>query len=124
MLSGLFTTKQTGDNAERIAEAFLNRQGLKLVARNYRCRFGEIDLIMTHQGTLVFVEVRMRRTRQGNDFGGAAASITPAKQARIVAAAQHYLAGMKQVPLCRFDAVLLNGLSADAVEWLPNAFEA
>ena len=41
-----------------------------------------------------------------------------------VAAAQHYLAGMKQLPLCRFDAVLLNGLSAKEVEWLPNAFEA
>jgi len=120
----LFTTKQTGDRAERLAEAFLQSQGLKLVTRNYRCRFGEIDLIMQQRDTLVFIEVRLRRSRPGNDFGGPAASITATKQARIVAAAQHYLAGLKQLPPCRFDAVLLNGLNVKDVEWLPNAFEA
>ena len=124
MLARLFTTKQTGDSAERIAEIFLIGHGLTLVVRNYRCRFGEIDLIMQQRDTLVFVEVRLRRTRKGNDFGGPAASITAGKQARIIAAAHHYLAGMKQLPLCRFDAVLLNGLNAKDVEWLPNAFEA
>ncbi len=127
MMSGLtrlFTTKQAGDSAERVAETFLTAHGMTLVTRNYRCRFGEIDLIMRERGTLVFVEVRMRQSRKGNDFGGPAASITPAKQARLVAAAQHYLAGMKQLPPCRFDAVLLNGLNADDVEWLPSAFEA
>ena len=124
MLGKLFTTKQTGDSAERIAETFLQGRGLTLVTRNYRCRFGEIDLIMQQGDTLVFVEVRLRRTRQGNDFGGPAASITARKQARLVAAAQHYLAGMKQLPRCRFDAVLLNGLNAKDVEWLSNAFEA
>jgi putative endonuclease len=95
-----------------------------LVARNYRCRFGEIDLVMRQGDTLVFVEVRLRRHHKGNDFGGPAASITPTKQARLIAAAQHYLAGMKQLPLCRFDAVLLNALNVNDVEWLPNAFEA
>lgn len=124
MLSRLFTTKQTGDSAERIAESFLIKRGLTLVARNYRCRFGEIDLVMQQDATLVFVEVRLRRRHKGNDFGGPAASITPTKQARLIAAAQHYLAGMKQLPLCRFDAVLLNGLHVNDVEWLPNAFEA
>jgi putative endonuclease len=72
----------------------------------------------------VFIEVRLRRSRPGKDFGGPAASITATKQARIVAAAQHYLAGLKQLPPCRFDAVLLNGLNVKDVEWLPNAFEA
>lgn len=124
MQSRLFTTKQTGDSAERIAEAFLIRRGLSLVTRNYRCRFGEIDLVMQQGETLVFVEVRLRRNQKGNDFGGPAASITPTKQARLIAAAQHYLAGMKHLPLCRFDAVLLNGLHVKDVEWLPNAFEA
>ncbi len=123
-LAGRFTTKETGDTAERIAELFLIKRGLILIARNYRCRFGEIDLVMQARETLVFVEVRLRRTHKGNDFGGPAASITPVKQARIVAAAQHYLAGMKQLPPCRFDAVLLNSLNAKDVEWLPNAFEA
>lgn len=124
MLSRLFTTKQTGDSAERVAEHFLTGKGLMVVARNYRCRFGEIDLIMRQHDTLVFVEVRLRRRRNGNDFGGPAASITPAKQSRVIAAAHHYLAGMKELPPCRFDAVLLNGLNVDDVEWLPNAFEA
>ncbi len=123
-LAGLFTTKETGDNAERIAEHFLINRGLTLVARNYRCRFGEIDLVMRERETLVFVEVRLRRARKGNDFGGPAASITPIKQARIIAAAQQYLSGIKQLPPCRFDAVLMNSLAADDVEWLPNAFEA
>jgi putative endonuclease len=122
--AGLFTTKETGDCAERIAERFLIKRGLTLIARNYRCRFGEIDLVMQEREALVFVEVRLRRTHKGNDFGGPAASITPVKQARIIAAAQHYLSGMKQLPPCRFDAVLMNSLAVDDVEWLPNAFEA
>jgi putative endonuclease len=120
----LFTTKQTGDSAERIAETFLQGHGLTLVTRNYRCRFGEIDLIMRQRDTLVFIEVRLRRSQKGNDFGGPAASITATKQSRIIAAAQHYLAGISQLPPCRFDAVLLNGLNVKDVEWLPNAFEA
>ena len=124
-LAQLFGTKKTGDDAERIAERFLNERGLKLVARNYRCRYGEIDLIMQQAETLVFVEVKLRKTKSGKvNFGGALASITSSKQMKIIATAQHYLAGMKQLPPCRFDAVLLNGLSLNDVEWLPNAFEA
>ena len=124
LLGKLFTTKQSGDSAERIAETFLLGRGLALVARNYRCRFGEIDLVMRERDTLVFVEVRLRRSLKGNDFGGPAASITPIKQARIVSTAQHYLSGMKQLPPCRFDAVLLNSLNVKDIEWLRNAFEA
>lgn len=124
-LAQLFGTKKTGDDAERIAERFLNGRGLKLVARNYRCRYGEIDLIMQQAETLVFVEVKLRKTKSGKvNFGGALASITLSKQVKIIATAQHYLAGMKHLPPCRFDAVLLNGLSLNDVEWLPNAFEA
>ena len=118
-------TKKTGDDAERIAEHFLTQQGLKLVARNYRCRYGEIDLVMRQAETLVFVEVKLRKTTSGKvNFGGASASITLSKQARIIATAQHYLAGMKELPACRFDAVLLNGLNLKDVEWLRSAFEA
>ncbi|MCY7386640.1 MAG: YraN family protein, partial [Burkholderiales bacterium] len=98
---------------------------LKLVVRNYRCRYGEIDLIMQHAEWLVFIEVKLRTTTSGwTNFGGALASITPTKQARIIATAQHYLGGLKQLPPCRFDAVLLNGLNLNDVEWLRNAFEA
>lgn len=124
-LAQLFNPKKTGDDAERIAERFLTRRGLELVARNYRCRYGEIDLIMRQAETLVFVEVKLRKTMSGKvDFGGALASITASKQAKLVATAQHYLANMKYPPQCRFDAVLLNGLNIDNVEWLTNAFEA
>ena len=120
-----FSPKKTGDDAERIAENFLIHRGLALVARNYRCRYGEIDLIMRQAETLVFVEVKLRKTKSGKvDFGGALASITSSKQVKLIATAQHYLAGMKQLPPCRFDAVLLNSLNVDDVEWLTNAFEA
>lgn len=124
-LTQLFGTKKTGDDAERIAERFLIRHGLALVARNYHCRFGEIDLIMRQGESVVFVEVKLRKTSTGKaDFGGAIASITPSKQAKLIATAQHYLSGMKHLPPCRFDAILLNGLTENDVEWLPNAFEA
>jgi putative endonuclease len=124
-LTQLFSPKKTGDDAERIAERFLTKRGLELVERNYRCRYGEIDLIMRQAETLVFVEVKLRKTMSGKvDFGGALASITSSKQAKLIATAQHYLAGMKHPPQCRFDAVLLNGLNINDVEWLTNAFEA
>lgn len=106
-----------GARAEEQAARFLAGRGLKILARNYRCRGGEIDLVCRDGATLVFVEVRLR-THPG--FGGAAASITPAKQRRIALAANHYLAG-KPLPACRFDAVLLDGASID---WIRNAFDA
>ena len=126
-LSALFSPRQRGDDGERIAEQYLVRQGLRVVERNYRCRFGEVDLIMRHGDTLVFVEVRLRKAGArsgGNDYGGAAASITGAKQKRLIAAAQHYLAGLRQLPPCRFDAVLLNQVSEQGIEWIPDAFAA
>ncbi|HEX6829319.1 MAG TPA: YraN family protein [Burkholderiales bacterium] len=107
-----------GAEAERLAERFLAEQGLRLVERNYRCRFGEIDLIMREGDTLVFVEVRLR-THPG--FGGAGASITTAKRARLLRTARHYLAGLSRAPQCRFDAVLL-GAPGAAMEWLRDAF--
>ena len=118
-------TKKSGEDAERLAERYLSGQGLKLVARNYRCRYGEIDLIMQHAETIVFVEVKLRKTLSGSvNFGGALASITASKQAKIITTAQHYLAGLRHPPACRFDAVVLNGLNLKDVEWLANAFEA
>ncbi len=105
-----------GREAEARAAQHLERHGLRILARNYRCRGGEVDLVCRDGATLVFVEVRLRTHR---DFGGAAASITPAKQRRIALAANHYLAG-KPLPTCRFDAVLLDGASID---WIRNAFQ-
>lgn len=110
---------RTGDEAEGLAAAYLERQGLRVVERNYRCRQGEIDLIMREGDTLVFVEVRLRTNPK---FGGAAESITHAKQEKILQAARHYLAGRHKLPPCRFDAVLFGGLDGDTIEWLKNAF--
>jgi len=107
-----------GQHAENLAALFLQQQGLKLVARNYRCRFGEIDLIARDGKTLVFVEVRMRASDQ---FGGAAASITAGKRHKLLRTARHYLAGATRTPACRFDALLVNGAD-NSVEWLKNAF--
>jgi putative endonuclease len=107
-----------GRHAEDQAALYLQQQGLKVVARNYRCRFGEIDLIARDGKTLVFVEVRMRASDQ---FGGAAASITAGKRHKLLRAARHYLAGATRLPACRFDALLVNGTD-NSMEWLKNAF--
>ena len=107
-----------GDAAEQAAADYLCARGLVLVERNYRCRFGEIDLILRDGPSLVFVEVRYRRTRS---FGGAAESITTAKREKLLRAARHFMAAHRQFPQCRFDAVLIHGDLAD-VEWVVNAF--
>jgi putative endonuclease len=106
-----------GREAEEAALRFLERQGLRLLERNYRCRFGEIDLVMRDGPATVFVEVRLRSSR---DFGGARESITAAKRSRLLAAARHYLSARARLPECRFDAVLLNG--DGALDWVRNAF--
>ena len=107
-----------GQSAESHAERYLKTQGLTLVARNWRCRFGEIDLIMLDGSTRVFVEVRLRSR---NDFGGAAASVTAAKQKKLIAAARQYLTTLKTLPPCRFDVVALTGNAAP--DWIKNAFD-
>jgi len=110
---------QTGGKlAEALAADYLQARGLRLLARNYSCRLGEIDLIVADGPVLVFVEVRLRRNP---GFGGAAASITAAKRQRILRAARHYLSG-KPEPPCRFDVVLLDALATDRIEWIQDAF--
>jgi putative endonuclease len=116
---------QTGADGETLALAYLQKQGLRLVERNYRVahgpsrRGGEIDLILRDRdGTLVFVEVRARATA---DRGGAAASVTASKRASLVHAARHYLLRLPAPPPCRFDVVAIDG---SRIEWLPGAFDA
>ncbi len=104
-----------GAQAEALAASFLASRGLAIVARNVRSRFGEIDLVAREGETLVFVEVRLRRSQR---FGGASESITAAKRARILAAAEGYLATLPRAPACRVDAILLDSLDASRIEWL------
>ena len=112
---------KSGAQAEQSAARYLQQQGLQLVQANYRCRYGEIDLILRDGTTLVFAEVRLRSR---SDFGGAAASIDAHKQAKLIRAAQHYLAELPRIPPCRFDALLLVTPEAAAdIEWIKNAFE-
>ena len=110
-----------GAQAEQWAAQYLQQQGMKPVARNYRSRFGEIDLIMRDGATLVFIEVRLRRNA---GFGGAAASIDARKQQRIIRTAQQYLADLTHLPPCRFDAMLMDDAQGCNAQWLKNAFEA
>lgn len=114
------TRQRDGARAEALAAEFLTARGLVVVERNWRRRCGELDLVARDGETLVFVEVRLR-TRA--DFGGAAASITATKRARLVAAAGQYLAGLDRTPACRFDAVLLDALDPARIEWLRNIVE-
>lgn len=106
--------QKTGADAEERALAYLSEAGLRLVERNFLCKVGEIDLIMRDGAVLVFVEVR---SRADDRHGGAAASITPAKQRRLVRAAQFYLQRWRSPPACRFDAVAID---AGHLSWLKN----
>ncbi|MFP1682437.1 YraN family protein [Alloalcanivorax sp. C16-1] len=115
--------RQRGLRAERRVLEWLRERGLTPLAANYRCRLGEVDLIMEHGDTLVFVEVRWRA---GRGYGGALASVDTRKQRRLVRAARHFLG---RYPFqarrpCRFDVVGLEPDEQGAVryDWIQNAF--
>ncbi|WP_426723866.1 YraN family protein [Enterobacter cloacae complex sp. 302F9] len=116
---GQLSRKQTGDAWELKARRWLEGKGLRFVAANVRGRGGEIDLIMKDGQTIVFVEVRFR---QSSRFGGAAASVTLAKQQKLLQTAHLWLArhnGSFDTVDCRFDVVAFTG---NAIDWLKNAF--
>ncbi|MDR0528734.1 MAG: YraN family protein [Zoogloeaceae bacterium] len=114
------TATTDGARAEALAREFLEARGLRIVARNFRVRGGEIDLIAQEGEILVFVEVRLRRSEQ---YGGAAASVTARKRRRIILAAQHWRKQQRQTQaICRFDCVLLDSLEKSAIRWLRHAF--
>jgi putative endonuclease len=106
-----------GQASEALACRFLERQGLELVERNWRSRFGEIDLVFRDGVSIVFVEVRLRTSAA---YGGAAESIDRRKRARLLAAARLYLSGRRERP-CRFDVVLLKRLDPPDIEWIRDA---
>lgn len=96
----------TGQAAEDRALAYLQAQGYELVARNWHCPYGEIDLIMKHGNSLIFIEVKYRKSQ---NFGGAAYSITPTKLAKLQRSIEYYLQINKLNIPCRLDAMLLQG---------------
>ncbi len=111
------TTKIIGAEKEILARTYLERQGLRPVARNYRCRLGEIDLVMRDADTLVFVEVRFRASTR---FGSPAETVDRRKQRRLAATAEIYLQQHPNALPCRFDVVAISG--NDRIDWIRNAF--
>jgi len=115
--------KAIGDRAEQLACDYLQRRGLQLLQRNFRCRGGEIDLIMQHHDSLVFVEVRYRRRTA---WGRAAETVSSDKQSRLIRCAQHYINRYRQWnTAARFDVVSIEGEpGAIQLEWISDAFAA
>ena len=117
-------TIERGNWAEDLALAFLLRQGLQQIARNYRCQHGEIDLILGDGDTLVFAEVRFRAT---GALVSASESVTHAKQRRLLASAEHFLQQRSESEQreCRFDVLAVSGDEPNPeVHWLRDAFQA
>lgn len=114
--------KAIGLLGEELALAYLLAQGLKPLIRNYRCKMGELDLVMMEREVLVLVEVR---ARANNEYGGAAASVDWKKQHRLVLAAEHLRmkrAELRRYP-ARFDVVAITtGEPKAKVDWIKNAF--
>jgi putative endonuclease len=111
-----------GKDGERVAEQYLRKKGYTLVERNYRCRGGEVDLIVLDRKVIVFVEVK---TRSGHSFGTPAEAVESRKQQRMVQAAQFFLnnKGLHERE-ARFDVVGITWLKgAPHVEHIQNAFE-
>jgi putative endonuclease len=125
MPSSAAAPRARGEAVERAAENYLQQQGLQSITHNFQRRGGEIDLIMREGATLVFVEVRFRKT---DNFGSPVESVTPSKQRKLLQTAQLFLLAQPQwrnAP-CRFDIVAARPAENDAIqfEWIKNAFGA
>jgi len=118
-----FLSQLKGQQAEQRAYEFLQQQGLELICRNFSCRGGELDLVMSQADMLVFVEVRYR---QHSTFGGAAASVTTRKQQKMIVAARYFLHTHPQFAHygARFDVVAFDNTLQNLPSWLPAAFLA
>ncbi|WP_095106059.1 YraN family protein [Pseudomonas sp. Irchel 3E20] len=117
--------QQDGRDAENHALRHLQQQGLRLLAQNWLCKRGELDLVMLDGDTVVFVEVRYRKNTQ---WGGALGSIDERKRQKLILAAQYFLQSESRWAdhPCRFDVVAIDSTtgSAPALNWLQNAFDS
>lgn len=121
-------TQSKGKSAEEFAKHYLQRQGLTLVSQNYRCKYGEIDLIMRDKKTTVFVEVRYRKSQH---FGSGADTVDYHKQRKLLTTASHYLQNNPKAAKhpCRFDVVSLTANASPdtqdyAVHWITDAIQS
>jgi putative endonuclease len=125
--SQTLNSRQSGAQWEQIAESFLRSRGLKLLQRNFSSRFGEIDLIMEDEETLVFIEVRYRKS---SEHGSGAESVTFHKQGKISRTAAWYLAKnpLKAERFCRFDVISVGPQNIEPqetgqeIDWIKAAF--
>jgi putative endonuclease len=117
------TPSQKGMQMEHLALTYLKRQGLRLLVRNYRCKMGEIDIIMLHNHDLVFVEVRYRNQAY---YGSSSESVHQYKQAKLIKTAQYYLLTHKLYAnlTSRFDIIAIDKIAHNyKIEWLQNVIE-
>ncbi len=109
---------------EKLALRYLKKQGLKFLQKNYHCRLGEIDLVMSDQGYIVFIEVRYRKN---TGFGNGLDTVTKNKQQKLIKTAQLYLIqeGLYEKVPARFDVVSISsGKLKPELIWVKNAFQA
>lgn len=113
-------TSKRGQLTEQACSEYLAGKGLRLIENNYRCRYGEIDLVMRQANTVVFVEVRYRRN---DNYGGALASVDHRKQRRIMKTVQHYIRERNIVCPTRIDVVAMSSDAAGSYtfDWLTDA---
>lgn len=119
---GVSNRQQRGKDAELAARKFLETNGLRLIHQNYRCYFGEIDLIMQHEEDIIFVEVR---SRSRTDYGQAEESVNQKKKAKLIKTATHFLQMKKWLYKVnsRFDVIAIHFKEGKMrLEWLKNAF--
>ncbi len=119
-LTPFSTRSSKGRAAEELAYNHLRKNGLNLIDKNFHSRHGEVDLIMQHHDTLVFIEVRYRKNL---DYGGAKESITPNKQQKIRKTALYYMQKKGREFNARFDVIAITGENKNlTIEWIQNAF--
>lgn len=114
-------TIDKGKTNETLALNYLRERGLKSIEVNYRCFFGEVDIIMRHEQALVFVEVRNRKSQ---NYGSPIETVTKSKQQRIIKTAQHYIMShnISASEQIRFDVVGITDQSSQPIQWVQNAF--
>jgi len=116
--------RELGNNFEQLAVDYLIQKKVKIIATNYLCKMGEIDIIARDQQDLVFVEVRYRKS---NTYGGSLESVNKGKQRRVSLAASHYLQNhqLTNKISCRFDVIAMTGtLEKININWIKAAFNA
>ncbi len=116
--------REFGESLEKLAAQQLVQQGVKIVAENYLCKMGEIDIIARDNQDLVFIEVRYRKS---DAYGGSLASVDKKKQQRVILAASHYLQKHKLTNkiACRFDVIAITGsLNQLRYNWIKGAFSS